>query len=375
MSVLNGGLTLRRFAVDGPKVLMILESHLTRLAEFSTSQSKVYHSGALLSWGAGSHVKDADFRFGKNALEGMIMMQMIVSINRIPAELKKQFYETDLAALSKNNPSGHPSAMNKREAKQSAENRIQELAKDGRWLRRAAVDVAWDTQTNEAYLCSASRSVATGLRILFKATFGCDLIPIDINHRLRARWSEEQLADLKPSRFVRLSGDDVAWCLSHADCSYIGNEMLMWLWYQCEDESATINLLDQSEVTVFMSKRLMLDCPLGRSGSETINHEGPTRLPEALRAIQSGKLPRRAGITMVHCDQHFEMVIDPEELVITSAKLPPCDDKENKNADRIGQVRGLRNLVDLLIDTFLDLRMGEDWPDQRQRITRWLERE
>ena len=77
---------------------------------------------------------------------------------------------------------------------------------------------------------------------------------------------------------------------------FLGNEFLLWLWFMVEAEGDIVTLGDDSEVTVMLSRTLALECPLGQSGSESIRSEAPTKLPEARRAIQAGKLPRQAGV-------------------------------------------------------------------------------
>ena len=67
-----------------------------------------------------------------------------------------------------------------------------------------------------------------------------------------------------------------------------------WLWYQTDMVSDTFALADNSEATVMLARSLTLECPRGQTGHETISSEGPTRLPESRRAIQSGKLPRKS---------------------------------------------------------------------------------
>src|ERR1700724_345270 len=96
----------------------------------------------------------------------------------------------------------------------------------------------------------------------------------------------------------------------------------MWLWYYLENESDTIPLADESEATVMLTRTLTLECPRGQTGKEQISSEGRPTLPEALRAVQAGKLPRKVGITLVRHDQTYDFAIQAETLAITGAKLP-----------------------------------------------------
>ena len=61
--------------------------------------------------------------------------------DRLPGALLKAYYEADLAALSRDDPSGFASAKQKREAKESARDRLEAEAKDGRFKRRKCTPV------------------------------------------------------------------------------------------------------------------------------------------------------------------------------------------------------------------------------------------
>ena len=104
--------------------------------------------------------------------------------------------------------------------------------------------------------------------------------------------------DATPTVFVSGQREEIAWTPDETNRDFLGNEFLLWLWYQCDRDSATFKLLDGSEATVFLARTLTLECPRGMTGHETITFEGPTRLPEAMRAIQGGKLPRKCGLTV-----------------------------------------------------------------------------
>src|SRR5437868_8476420 len=116
--------------------------------------------------------------------------------------------------------------------------------------------------------------------------------------------------------------------------------------------SDTIKLADNSEVTLMLARTLNLECPRGVTGHETITHEGPTRLPEARRAIQSGKLPRKVGLTMVRHEQQYELSVQAETLAISGAKLPALPeevtDARAKLDERATQIRSLLETFDLL---------------------------
>lgn len=384
MSFFTGGITYCRLRVNGPKPTLFNEQYLSQLERFAVGRSEewVPHlpiDGVNLGWCAGRHVLDRDFSFEKNVVNDFLFFSLVGEAHKIPAERMRSYYETDLAALVKDMRSGIATARMKREAKASATDRIQQEAADGRFLRRQAVEVLWDRRTNELLFASASPNAAKRLRFLFKQTFGHEPTAITVSDIARDWAADSNVEAATPTPFLPQSPDCTAWVPDSGSRDWLGNEFLLWLWYQCDDESATIVLPDATEATVFMSHTLALECPAGRSGKETITHEGPTRLPEALRAIQSGKLPRKAGLTVVRHDVQYQLTLHAETFAVTGARIPPPDE-EGLNARgrldaRVDQIRELRATIDQLFGAFCEARFEDDWPDATARIRRWLTRE
>ncbi len=167
----------------------------------------------------------------------------------------------------------------------------------------------------------------------------------------------------------------VAWAdadLSRPD--YFGNEFLLWLWHTLQNDGDTIALPDGSEGTVMLAKTLTLDCPRGMTGRDSLTDEGPTRLPEAFRALQSGKLPRKAGLILVRHGAQYEFTLQAETLAISGLQLPKAEGASGDEA-KVARIDGLRHLVetlDLLYDAFGSRRTGPDWAGDLGRIRRWL---
>jgi hypothetical protein len=113
------------------------------------------------------------------------------------------------------------------------------------------------------------------------------------------------------------------------------------------------------------------------TGHETITFEGPTRLPEAMRAIQGGKLPRKCGLTVVRHDVQYEFTLHAESLAVGAAKIPPPEDEDDRARleARAQQVRDLVETLDLLFDAFGQVRFSAEWPKQLAKMQRWLSRE
>ena len=97
-------------------------------------------------------------------------------------------------------------------------------------------------------------------------------------------------------------------------------------------------------------------------------------MPEARRAIQAGKLPRKVGMIVSRHDQQYELTLHAETLAITSAKLPPAEEEDERARleARVGQLRQLLETLDLLYDAFGARRFGSGWNKDLGRIQKWL---
>jgi hypothetical protein len=142
-------------------------------------------------------------------------------------------------------------------------------------------------------------------------------------------------------------------------------------------ESDTLALSDGSEAAVMLARTLVLECPRGQTGRQSLTSEGPSRLPEARRALQAGKLPRKVGLIVVRHDQQYELTLQAETLAVSGAKLPAPEASEERARleERVTQLRHLVETLDLLYDAFGRQRAGADWGKELPRIQKWLQRE
>src|SRR5205085_4744537 len=138
-----------------------------------------------------------------------------------------------------------------------------------------------------------------------------------------------------------------------------------------QTQGETLTLPDGSVATVMVAKTLTLDCPRGETGRDCLTTEGPTRLPEAFRALQAGKLPRKAGLILVRHGAQYELTLQAETLAVSGAALPKPDDEGlSRHDQRMARIDGLRHLaetLDLLFEAYLLRRTGAGWNDELGR--------
>lgn len=383
MGFFSGRVTFARFRVKGRAVRQFGPEHLERLAAHAAgSQRLASADGVEIGWTAGDHILDTEFELAKNIVNDTLHFSFRIDTEKPPSNLVRAYYAIELAARSAKTPSGLPSGRQKRQARDAARERLEDEAKDGRFTRRKAYDVLWDAQSNELLVATTAVTVLDRLHGHFQKTFNHGFEPITAG-RLAFTLAEPReqtrgVDDAHPSPFVPgTSPEEVAWVMDDASRDFVGNEYLLWLWYTLDHESDTIALSDNSAVTAMLARTLALECPRGQTGKESIASEGPSRLPEAKRAIQTGKLPRKCGLTLVRHDQQYELTLQAESLAVTGAKLPPPTEESERGRleKRVTQIRGLIETLDLLYDAFGRMRFGSEWSKELAQMQKWLQRD
>ena len=327
-------------------------------------------------------ILDTDFDLAKNIVHDTLHFALRVDHQKLPGDLLRSYTRVELQALAAQNSSGRPSFRQKKEAREAAHQRLEIEAQDGRYLRRKAYPVLWDGQTRQLLVGTTSAGALDHAQRLFQDTFHGNLVRLDAG-AFAEQWSETskqatRLSHLRPATFLAAAeNSDIIWVKDPTSPGYLGNEFLLWLWFMLETEGDTLTLVDDSTVTVMLAQTLVLECPRGVSGHETIRTEAPAKLPEAHRAIQAGKLPRRAGLILVRHDQQYELTLQAELLAVSGAKLPPPESSEARVRleERVSQLRHLIESLDLLYTSFLHRRLDADWQKEQQRMQQWLQAE
>lgn len=380
MGFFSGRLTCARYKVGGKGPRSFGEEHLEQLSGHVIGKQRVATGdGSQTGWGGGDHILDSKFDLAKNVINDACHFSLRVDQLAIPGDLLRAYTAIELEGLAAANPSGLPSNRQKREARLLARERLETEARDGRFLKRRAFPILWDAPSGELLVGTTSPTALDRLHTLFQQTFnrGLEVLGAGRQAFLAAEVSghPRNVDDASPTIFVPNQSSSVAWVPDEANRDFLGNEFLMWLWYYAENESDTLTLADNSEVTLMLARTLTLECPRGQTGKESISSEGPTKLPEAKRAIQAGKLPRKVGITMVRQDAQYELTLQAESLAINAAKLPtPEGDEERaRREERVNQIRHLLETLDLLYGAFGHKRWGSEWTKHAAKIKKWLQ--
>jgi len=337
---------------------------LDRLREFRFgTQTVVTKDRTEIGFIAGE-LLDVEFTREKNLIEDAFFFGVRIDQHKIPGNLLRARTAKHLAAISAGNPSGFPSRSQKQEAKEAAREECEQEIRDGKHHRRNSVPVMLDLRNNTC-LIGATGSALDRTQAFLQHTFGPGICKDAVD--------PHELTDghgMRPS-----FAHEYAWVPASDDRNFLGSEFLLWLWYQLSGESDTIDVADGTQqVTVMIANLLHLECPRGQTGKEAFRTEGPASLPEALRAIQDGKMPRKMGLMISRHGQVYELTLS-DMLVVSGAKLPPteAEDARESLVERVGQVRHLDETLRLLFERFADDRSNhQTWPGIDSKIKNWL---
>ena len=233
------------------------------------------------------------------------------------------------------------------------------------------------------YFGGSSTTAADLCCDLFSQAFGLELQPMTASRRAHD-WATEAkrrktLDQTIPSVFHtnNTTAEISWWNQQEGNWDFLGNEFLLWLWWRWETVSDTLALADQSEVTGMFARTLSLQCPRDESGKETITAAGPTGLPEVMQAIRSGKLPRKAGMTIVRHGEQYDLTIQPETFMISGAKIHVED--TSRGPRRAGGPHRKRSEPardgGLVVSRVLRAAGRQGWNGELEQIGRWLKSE
>lgn len=381
MGFLSGRVSFVRYRVGGASPLPFSEADVEAVAQHAIGRHGPADptDGVRVGWNGGRHVLDQTFDFGKNVLDDALHVGIRLDSDKVPAELLRAYTQIELDARAAESPTGRPTKQQREEAKEAARVRADAEAADGRFRKRKSHPILWDGRTSTLYAGTTSTAVLDRLATLFRTTFDRPLEPITAGtlaqDRAAALGRAHDLEALAPLALFEDSTPQAVWAESEPTRrDDLGNEFLLWLWHSLQADGDAVTLADGSEVTVMMAKTLTLDCPRGLTGRDSLTNEGPTRLPEAFRALQAGKLPRKVGLILVRHGEQYDLTLQAETLAVNGLALPKPEGLSGDEAKvaRIESLRHVTETLDSLFDAFIRRRIDPGWDRELGRIRDWL---
>lgn len=379
MGFLTGSATFERFRVTEDPTDSFGKDHLATLKKhrIGTSKGNRYETPDV-GFTGGAHLLDTSFDLEKNIIGDAMHFGIRIDSCSIPGPIKRAWMHLELQAVQSDKPGSRPTKAQREEAKEAVEARCIDEAAKGNYQRMSITPVLWDSMSETLYLGSTSEKSNDVCLDLLNRAFGLEFSRVT-SGKLAQEFAEsvehtEALYDASPSSFHPEAGGSVVWWNGMNDnYDYLGNEFLLWLWWHWETNSDMIALSDSTEVSGMFARSLSLDCPAGESGRESISSDSPVALPEAMVAIRMGKLPRKAGLTLVRDGEQYDFALKAETFSVGSARISQVGDSGLRDAiDRIESVRQLSETIDLLFEVFCQSRLGSDWAKVQKKIEKWL---
>ena len=382
MGFLSGGVTIARYRITSDPSGNFGDSHIESLIDnaIGSKTGNIYEEPDVGFLG-GAHLLDTEFSPEKNILGDAMHFGVRIDSCQIPSPIKRAWMHQELVGLMKDSePGSRPNKAQKTEAKEAVEARCAVEAGKGNFKKMGETSLLWDATTDTLMVSTSSEKTCDYCLGLLENAFGVEFQKLT-SGTLALEWADEAEvnADMfatTPTSFHEHSGGGVVWWNGMSDnYDFLGNEFLLWLWWNWETNSNVIALSDGSEVSGMFARSLSLDCPDGEHGKESISSESPVALPEAALAIRMGKLPRKAGLTLVRNGEKYDFALQAETFALGSARISPADESADRSRDvndRIESVRQLCETVDLLFAAFCEKRIGKKWNGELKKMTQWL---
>ena len=162
---------------------------------------------------------------------------------------------------------------------------------------------------------------------------------------------------------------------------FLGQEFLAWLWYRSEERGGNVEVPGFGDVLVVFEKHMLLEYGEGEANEKVICRGLQTELKEARTGIALGKKPEQCRIRLARGDYEFSVTLTATTMEFRNVRLPKgvtaADEEDDLDAvegnilERIALIEELTGLVNDLFRAFLEIRVGDGWPDELQKIRQW----
>ncbi len=381
-----------RFLVTGPAPRRVDDDVLQAFSDGVLTPTTIGAPPEVeAGWTTGEHIYDTDFQPQKLLFGSDVLVGMRLDTNKAPADVKRAYRAMAEGQRRAASPTGFLNRAERLAAKEEAERLLHEELAQGAHRKSKLVPVLWDLERGMVYAPAFADAPMTALRDLFRNTFDCVIEPATAGVLARERFAGQgrtrDYEDLRPAAFVAAPPDadaesrtgppPIPWTYGGPEPSdFLGNEFLLWLWWKATTDEGLIDGAGGRQVAFVFEKSLDTDCAWGATGSQSLKADGPTRRPEAMMALQQGKLPRKAGLTLAADGEQWSFTIQADRFNVSSLRIPKPEDPPAPGREtieyRLASQRSFEQTWMSLYEMFLDRRVSEGWTQDREAMTRWI---
>ncbi|MBL9118396.1 MAG: hypothetical protein JNL80_00610 [Phycisphaerae bacterium] len=402
----SGAIGYSRFSVTGDVVAAPDESLFTAMGEHLVRPPSIGEPKELASgFCTGRHVFDTAFQYDACGFGASLLAAMRVDVAKVPSEIKRAYRamaedarrgrDTDgVAALSR---------ASRKEAKEEAEERCRKDLADGKYRKLSMVPFLWDLPSGLLLTPAASDAHFQELKSLFDVAFGLRLdrrsagtVALDLlSQRGRTAVLEDALPDALVDRpegpaqdgedgeapaaahFRAAGRPEVPWVQAGGEPNdFLGNVFLLWLWWHCDEREGLIET-SGATVAIMIDRLLDMECAWGVTGKQSLRGETPTKVIEAGKALQSGKWPRKLGLTVAAHGQEFRCALQGDQFAVSGLSLAKPEEENRLTPrqvleQRIDAVLTFDRILVLLYEAFLNDRFGRSWETRAGQLRAWI---
>lgn len=154
---------------------------------------------------------------------------------------------------------------------------------------------------------------------------------------------------------------------------FLGPEFLLWLWHRSDEGDGLMRAGDE-DIELFFDDQLILEAHLAEAEQSRLKGGAPAYSPEAYQALQQGKRVSKAKLRIVKDTREWVFSVDAESFSFSTVKIPSVLSEEEfeKFLERMYLIEELDALWASLYNSFLELRLTDEWPKERARMARWI---
>jgi hypothetical protein len=376
MGFASGSITFRRFAVSGKvpghdAILDALAAHAWKPNEFGVPDEVEY------GWCGSRHVLDGRFSYEHNVFAECFHFALRLNVNKVPGDIRKAWQAQEEEAVAATNPSGFLSKKQRMDVRELIRAKVDEAMKSGRYVKARAIPILWDLESGVLYT-NVPAGHLDKLHEIFERSFSLQLREMTAGDlAMSAMGDVGAWEDLRSTKFVsgpegQSQQPEYPWVAKSADPKgFLGNEFLLWLWWRGDVDNGTVG-----DASFIIDRKLNMACAYGQTGADAFAGDGPNRMPEALKALAQGKVPRRLGLILETGGMQAEFQLHAETFAVAGLKLPQVDEAESARAlfeERVAMLRKTCAGIDALYGRFLADRR-KAWDGTVRGIRTWIAR-
>ena len=394
----SGAITYRRFAVtgDSPDMLdpQLFESlRGAALGELEPIKPGETHVGLT----AGRHLFDRSFDYERVGFGSGLLLGFRCDKVAVPPEIKRAYIAMSEDARlqpSKDGLGAHLPRNAKKEAREDAMRRIEEEITEGRYRRPKHTPMWWDFSKSTLYAPISSDIEVQAFRRLMLDALGVKVEPRSAGRvaldLIAAKGRTNDYDDLRAQPLssappeIELAQEDgqrksadrpeVPWTANEPQ-DFLGNLFIFWLWWHCETREGLVETAE-GDVSIVIDKTLDLECAWGLSGRTSLRGDAPTRRAETARAVQLGKWPRKAGLTVSQFGRVWECTLQGDRFEVSGLKLPKPEDKPQSLRaaveERLDSFATFDAALMAMYRAFIELRLSPAWNSCRAEMRNWV---